>query len=88
MTYDSINSNAYWDNRFKSNWDIFEGPAQSRFFSQIAIEHLPKWFIEQIKRNNLTFADWGCAQGDGSGVWVSYIDPSQITGIDFSLAAI
>lgn len=30
----------------------------------------------------------GCAQGDGSDVWVSYIDPSQITGIDFSLAAI
>lgn len=88
MLMDSINSNAYWDNRFKSNWDSFEGPAQSRFFSQIAIEHLPKWFIEQIKRNNLTFADWGCAQGDGSDVWASYIDPSQITGIDFSLAAI
>ncbi len=88
MLMDSINSNAYWNNRFKSNWDSFEGPAQSRFFSQIAIEHLPKWFIEQIKRNNLTFADWGCAQGDGSDVWASYIDSSQITGIDFSLAAI
>lgn len=88
MNIDSINSTAYWDNRFRSNWDSFEGPAQSRFFSQIAIEYLPKWFIEQIKRNKLTIADWGCAQGDGSDVWASYIDPSQITGVDFSLPAI
>lgn len=85
---DSINTTLYWDNRFRSNWDSFGGPAQSRFFSQIAIEYLPKWFIEQIRRNKLTFADWGCAQGDGSDVWASYIDPSQITGIDFSLPAI
>ena len=83
-----INSDSYWNTRFAENWEACEGPTQSRFFARIAVEHLPRWLIEQLKRQSLTLADWGCAQGDGTDVWGSYIDARQIVGIDFSSMAI
>jgi glycosyltransferase involved in cell wall biosynthesis len=85
---DIINSDLYWNARFAENWETCEGPRQSRFFARIAIEHLPRWLIEQLKRQSLTLADWGCAQGDGTDVWASYIDAQQIVGVDFSSVAI
>lgn len=84
----SVNSNEYWDRRFDENWEEYQGPTQSRFFARIAIEHAPRWLIEQIKRESLLLADWGCAQGDGTNVWANYIDPKQIIGVDFSSIAI
>ncbi len=83
-----VNSSAYWDTRFVEDWESSNGPAQSRFFSQIAIENLPRWLIEQLQRQSLTLCDWGCALGDGTEVWASYIDSGQLTGVDFSSTAI
>ena len=85
---DIINSDSYWNTRFAENWEACEGPTQSRFFARLAVEHLPRWLIEQLKRQSLTLADWGCAQGDGTDVWASYIDAQQIVGVDFSSVAI
>lgn len=85
---DSINSDAYWNNRFAKNWESCEGPAQSHFFAKVAIEHLPSWLLTEMRRQTLTIADWGSAQGDGTNVWASYIDAKQITGVDFSAIAI
>ncbi len=84
----SINTDSYWNTRFATDWETFQGPMQSRFFSRLAIENLPHWFIEQLRRNSFTLADWGCAQGDGTDVWASYIDAKRIVGIDFSAVAI
>ena len=88
MTDKTTNDGSYWDGRFATDWESFEGPRQSRFFAELAIDHLPKWLLEQIRRHALTVADWGCAQGDGTDVWASYMDARQITGIDFSSVAI
>jgi len=85
---DIINSDSYWNTRFAENWEACEGPKQSRFFARIAVEHLPHWLIEQLRRQSLSLADWGCAQGDGTDVWASYIDAQQIVGVDFSSVAI
>ncbi len=84
----TVNSDTYWDTRFVENWESFDGPAQSRFFARIAIENLPCWLVNQLKSQSLTLADWGCAQGDGTDVWVNYIDVKQLTGVDFSRVAI
>ncbi|MBH2008519.1 MAG: methyltransferase domain-containing protein, partial [Xanthomonadaceae bacterium] len=84
----TINSDKYWDTRFVENWESFDGPSQSRFFARIAIENLPWWLVSQIKSQSLKLADWGCAQGDGTNVWVNYIDVKQLTGVDFSKVAI
>lgn len=84
----AINSDDYWNDRFEGSWCNSDGPRQSRFFSKIAIGHLPAWIISHMKQHSLTLADWGCAQGDGTDVWASYIDPQHIIGIDFSSVAI
>ena len=86
--YRSTNSDAYWDFRFSDNWEKNEGPRQSRFFSRLTLANLPAWMLKQIRRDRLTIADWGCAQGDGTNVWASYVDPGQLVGIDFSGVAI
>ncbi|ADC63064.1 methyltransferase domain-containing protein [Allochromatium vinosum] len=83
-----INSKEYWDKRFVENWEDFNGPRQSRFFAQTAISNLPSWLIDAMRRESLTFVDWGCAQGDGLDVWASYINPSLLCGVDFSMTAI
>jgi|GEM_PF-659357 len=85
---ESVNSQAYWQQRFLENWEACQGPNQSRFFARLAIENLPQWLFEQIQRDALTFVDWGCAQGDGTDVFASYIDAAQITGVDFSSVSI
>ncbi|MFH7765917.1 methyltransferase domain-containing protein [Acinetobacter sp. BSP-28] len=84
----TINSDTYWDKRFIEDWEVYEGPRQSRFFAQLALENLPTWLIEQIRRESLTVVDWGCAQGDGTDIWASYINSQQLFGVDFSKIAI
>lgn len=85
---DSINSDSYWNGRFSENWEENNGPLQSRFFSKVAIESLPSWLFQEAKRDRLTLVDWGCAQGDGTDVWASYLDADQLAGVDFSSVAI
>lgn len=84
----SINSEDYWDSRFKEDWELKKGPQQSRFFAQIAINNLPRWLINSMRCDALTIADWGCAQGDGTNVWLNYLPARQVTGVDFSKIAI
>lgn len=84
----AINSDSYWDGRFSTDWETYQGPRQSRFFARLGMENLPAWLFEQARRNALTLADWGCAQGDGTDVLASYLDSRQVTGIDFSEVAV
>lgn len=84
----TINDGPYWNHRFATDWESFEGPRQSRFFAKLAIDHLPQWLLDQMRQKSFTIADWGCAQGDGTDVWAGYVDARQITGIDFSPLAI
>lgn len=84
----NINSNIYWDDRFTKDWDALHGPDQSRFFARLALQGLPRWFLEHLRRHALTICDWGCAQGDGTDVLASYVNAEKITGVDFSLVAI
>ncbi|MDB5777741.1 MAG: glycosyltransferase [Polaromonas sp.] len=84
----TLNDAAYWDHRLATDRESFDGPRQSRFFAQLAIDHLPLWLLDQLRQKSLTLADWGCAQGDGTDVWAGYMDSRQITGIDFSPLAI
>lgn len=85
----SINDATHWNHhRLATGWASVEGPEQLRFFTKFAIDHLPKWLLDQLRQRSLTIADWGCAQGDGTDTWAGYVDTRQITGIDSSLLAI
>ena len=83
-----INSRNYWDNRFSVDWRDHGGEEQSVFFASIAVSNLPNWFINKIKNDALTVADWGCATGDGTAHFAKTLGAQRITGIDFSEAAI
>ena len=83
-----INTDNYWDGRFSTDWETFDGPRQSRFFARLAIEHLPRWLFDQIRQQSLSVVDWGCAQGDGTDCLASHIDARQLTGVDFSPVAV
>jgi teichuronic acid biosynthesis glycosyltransferase TuaH len=83
-----LNSQSYWDERFSGDWDANSGPEQSRFFARVALGALPSWFLDQMRREKASLVDWGCAEGDGTELWSRYLEPSQITGIDFSERAI
>lgn len=85
---EQINSDSYWDARFSEDWEAFDGPAQSKFFARIAVEHFPTWFRSALYRHSLSVADWGCAQGDGTRVLNDYVTNGCLTGIDFSSVAI
>lgn len=84
----NINSQNYWDVRFSTDWELLHGPAQSRQFAWIAVKQLPEWLLYCIRRDSLTVVDWGCAQGDGTDVWASYVPAKNLYGVDFSSAAI
>lgn len=84
---DKVNSNYYWDHRFKTDWETNGGKEQSRFFARIAIEEIPLWLVHAVRWNKLTVCDWGCAQGDGTEA-IAQILSWDMTGIDFSAAAI
>ena len=37
-----INTDNYWDGRFSTDWETFDGPRQSRFFARLTIKNLPR----------------------------------------------
>jgi len=85
---EKINSTQYWDQRFVADWKENNGIEQSQFFSRIAVDNLPAWFIRYIKQDQPSFCDWGCAMGNGTKVLHDLLSLKNITGIDFSRVAI
>lgn len=83
-----VNSLTYWDHRFSTDWEENQGREQSRFFSEIAIELMPKWLVDYWRDNDLTLCDWGCAQGDGTVSLAELLGLNKVTGVDFSPEAI
>jgi len=83
-----INSAQYWDHRFLADWKENNGIEQSRFFSRLAVDNLPAWFVHYIKQDQPSFCDWGCAMGNGTDVLHELLSLKNITGVDFSNTAI
>lgn len=87
MKEDNINSKSYWNTRFKTDWIEQQGIEQTEFFSNIACSLFPNWLIREIKKDNLTLCDMGCALGDGVNILGKFLD-CYIEGVDFSEEAI
>jgi GT2 family glycosyltransferase/glycosyltransferase involved in cell wall biosynthesis len=83
-----VNSKTYWDHRFANDWEENFGREQSIFFSDVAAKNIPSWLIAQIKDQNLTMCDWGCAQGDGTQNLAKRLELPGLVGVDFSSEAI
>lgn len=83
-----INSCEWWENSFKNHWEASSGREQTEFFCSLALEHLPKWIIDDITENHLSICDAGCAEGQGTNMLASFFTNSDVVGIDFSGEAI
>lgn len=83
-----VNSEDYWDLRFRDDWDEKSGDKQSKFFMNIAFEMIPEWLDEYLKKGGVSFLDWGCAEGDGTVLLAKKYKKTKFTGIDFAKSAI
>lgn len=88
MNTEALNSKAYWEQRFDTDWETLQGCEQSRFFARLAVENLPGWFKRLAVSQKLTFCDWGCAEGDGTDVLASFFGRDHLSGVDFSEKAV
>lgn len=88
MNDKGVNSEAYWEGRFREDWDSNNGEVQSTFFGNIAVGLFPDWFKKYLKKESPSFLDWGCAEGEGTNVLHKKFPHVKMVGIDFSDTAI
>ncbi len=87
MKTEPMNSEAYWDERFSTDWDENQGPAQTRFFAALAIGHLPPWLESDIRVHGLSVVDFGCATGDAVPMLARHLGV-PVSGVDVSAQAL
>lgn len=78
-----VNSNSYWNQRFNSDWEDNQGRQQTQFFARMAMQLMPEWLSRDIRREQMTICDWGCAEGDATDVFASHYS-TPVTGVDFA----
>lgn len=84
----NVNSELYWDKRFKEDWEVKGGEEQSTFFGKLAVENFPEWFTRITRKEQYSICDWGCAEGAGTNVLKGFFSNNKIVGVDFSIEAI
>jgi teichuronic acid biosynthesis glycosyltransferase TuaH len=83
-----VNSKEYWDNRFNTDWEKNLGREQTKFFAKLLVLSLPEKLISIIKRKSFSILDWGCAEGDAINIFSDKFLSNDVSGLDFSEAAI
>lgn len=87
MSEKIINTREYWNKRFDTDWNEYGGNQQTEFFAKIACDMFPEWFVRDIKLNQYTLCDIGCALGDGVDILSKFLG-IRASGMDFSEEAI
>lgn len=87
MNTEDVNSQGYWERRFREDWEELGGPGQSRFFSRVALNNFPEWLRFSIRANQYSICDWGCAEGSGTAELSAGLS-TPVVGIDFSDEAV
>jgi|CXWL01.1.fsa_nt_gi glycosyltransferase involved in cell wall biosynthesis len=84
-----VNSAQYWENRFATgDWAQKHGEGQTRFFGKLALQLLPPWVLEDIRKHRRALCDVGCAEGAACEVWAEACPEITVSGVDFSAAAV
>lgn len=83
-----INTQAYWNNRFDTDWHEFSGNKQTAYFASILNQMLPEWLVHEINEAHETVCDLGCAEGDALKIYKQLFQTSEIIGEDFSQNAV
>lgn len=83
-----INSMAYWNHRFETDWNDFGGDQQTIFFANTLCNLLPQWLIDEIIEKKYSICDLGCADGNALPIWSNIFQNAAVCGEDFSEKAI
>lgn len=83
-----INSQEYWNGRFRTDWENYSGNEQTKYFASLLNEMVPSWLINEINENEYEICDLGCAEGDALAVYRKVFWNSKLNGEDFSEAAV
>ena len=83
-----VNSRPWWDEYFQGKWDDYGGSAQTRYFMETLLSHLPEQEKAYLHGAPRTILDWGCAFGEGVATLARAFPRSQVAGLDFSKTAI
>lgn len=78
-----FNSERYWNHRFRTDWVEKQGPEQTRFFANVALQHWPAWLETEIRAQGLTLVDFGCATGDAVPLLARHFE-TTVEGVDLS----
>lgn len=83
-----VNSKEYWDFRFDSDWENYNGSMQTEFFAKLLLKNLPPEIKKELTNLNYSVLDFGCAKGQLCNEIYKICPHLDITGLDFSEAAI
>ncbi|WP_149453537.1 methyltransferase domain-containing protein [Pasteuria penetrans] len=83
-----LNSRAYWEHRFKTDWVPNGGPEQVAFHGRLALGMLPQRIKENLENGKLTLCDVGCASGEATNIWSQAFPEACCVGVDFAERAI
>lgn len=83
-----MNSEEYWDHRFREDWSELGGNAQTRGFMELLVDLLPDAVHDAIVRERMEVVDWGCAEGDGVPILERALPGVPVVGVDISDVAV
>src|SRR5579864_7103047 len=69
-------------------WDAGGCSAQTRYFMETLLSHLPEQEKAYLHAAPRTILDWGCAFGEGVATLARVFPLSHVVGLDFSQTAI
>lgn len=86
---ENINSVQWWEDYFEQGkWENNGGSSQTQFFGNILLRNINQSFWENLKSNQFTVCDFGCACGEMTYLLQNRLTKCKITGIDISEAAV
>lgn len=83
----NINTEKYWDERFENDWELMQGKEQTAFFANVALSLMPEWLIDEIRQDQLSICDFGCAGGQAVDILHRFFG-TKVIGVDFSERAV
>lgn len=83
-----VNSPAWWNEYFDSEWDRYGGGEQTRTFMQALLSGLHDCERSWLGADRRTILDWGCACGEGVAELGSQFPSALPSGLDVAAEAL
>ena len=83
-----LNTEVYWEKRFKTDWKDLKGAEQTLIHYETILTHLPQWMKDVVENNKYSICDMGCGMGEGTNELHKTFPKSKVFGMDFSQTAI